>query len=42
LLGAESLVGSMRELLRLKADACVELHFKSLAAIRVDPLRFSQ
>ena len=28
----------MRELFRLKADARVELHFKSLAAIRVDPL----
>ena len=38
LLGAESLVGVMRELLRLKADARVKLHFKSLAAIRLDPL----
>jgi hypothetical protein len=28
----------MCELFRLKADARVELHFKSLAAIRVDPL----
>ena len=28
----------MRELLRLKADACMELHFEPLAGIRLDPL----
>ena len=37
-LSAKSLIGVMCELLRLEADAGVELHFESLAGIRVDPL----
>ena len=38
LMSAESLVGVMRELLRLEADTGVELHFEPLTAFRLDPL----
>src|SRR5690242_8716287 len=37
-MGSKSLVSVMRQLLRLVADAGVELHFEPLTTIRVDPL----
>src|SRR5689334_11586855 len=36
--GAQSFVGSMSQLLSLEADTRMELHFKPLAATRIDPL----
>src|SRR5690349_10449544 len=38
LISSEQLVCVMRELLRLEADASMELHFKPLSTFRLDPL----
>src|SRR6516165_5768257 len=38
LLGADSLVSIVSELLGLEADTCMKLHFEPLAGIRLDPL----
>jgi hypothetical protein len=38
LMSPKSLIGVMRNLLRLETDVGVELHFETLAGIRIDPL----
>jgi hypothetical protein len=37
-MGPKSLIGVMRELLRLETNVGVELHLETLAGVRVDPL----